>query len=116
MKFLAQLVVSALAVIVTSLLMPGVKIDGPLTALVVAAVLSFLNSIVKPLLVILTIPITLFTLGFFLLIINAIIIMIASHLVHGFEVSGFWTALFFSIVLTLVTYIFNSFTQKDEEE
>jgi putative membrane protein len=114
MKFLVQLIVSAIAVIVTSLFIPGVHIDSPVTAIIVAAVLAFLNSIVKPLLVLLTIPITIFTLGFFLLIINAIIILIAARIVPGFTVSGFWAALFFSIVLTLITSLFNSFGAKEE--
>ena len=116
MKFLINLVVSALAVIVTSLLLPGVHIDGPFTALLVAAVLAFLNSILKPVLVLLTIPITIFTLGFFLLVINGIIILIASHIVPGCTVSGFGSALFFSIVLTLVTYVLNSLSEKEEDE
>jgi putative membrane protein len=115
MKFLLQLIVSALAVIVTSLFIPGVHVDAPVTAIIVAAVLAFLNSIVKPLLVILTIPITLFTLGFFLLVINAIIILLAARIVPGFTVSGFWSALFFSMVLTLITSFFNSFGAKEND-
>ena|ERR1017187_2199020 len=108
MKFLANLIVSTLAVVITAYLLPGVHVDGILTALVVAAVLAFLNSIVKPLLVILTIPITVVSFGLFLLVINAIIILIASSLVEGFKVSGFWSALFFSLVLSLVTSLLNN--------
>jgi len=115
MKFLTQLVVSALAVIVSSLLLPGVHLEGALTAIIVAAVLAFMNSIVKPVLVLLTLPITLFTLGFFLLVINALLILLTAHLVPGFTVSGFWSALLFSLVLTLVTSIFNSLGRKAEE-
>ena len=115
MKFLAQIIVSALAVIVTSYILPGVHLDGALTAIIVAAVLAFMNSIVKPVLVLLTIPITLFTLGFFLLVINAIIILITAKLVPGFTVSGFWIALLFSLVLTIVTSVFNSLGKKAEE-
>jgi putative membrane protein len=115
MKFITQIIVSALAVIVTSLLLPGVHIDGPLTAVIVAAVLSFMNTIVKPVLVLLTIPITLFTLGLFLLVINAVIILLTSKLVPGFVISGFWAALFFSLVLTLITSVFNSLGKKAED-
>ncbi len=108
MKFLANLIVSTLAVVITSYVMPGVHVSGIFTALLVAAVLSFLNSIVKPLLVLLTIPFTIFSFGLFLLVINAVIILIASSLVEGFKVSGFWAALFFSLVLSLVTSLLNN--------
>ena len=115
MNFLAQLIVSALAVIITSLILPGVHIDSPLTGVVVAAVLAVLNAIVKPILVILTIPITVITLGLFLLVINAGIILLVSHLVDGFNVEGFWTALFFSIILSLVTSVFNGLNRDKKE-
>ena len=111
MKFLAQLIISALAVIITSLILPGVHIDSPLTGLIVAAVLAVLNAIIKPILVILTIPITVITLGLFLLVINAALILLASYLVNGFNVQGFWTALFFSIILSLVTSVFNNLSK-----
>ncbi len=114
MNFLAQLVISALAVIITSLLLPGVDIDNAITGVLVAAVLAVLNSIIKPLLVILTIPITIFTFGLFLLVINAAMILLASKIVPGFHVDGFWTALFFSIILSLVMSIFNAMNRKNE--
>ena len=107
MKFLAQLVVSALAVIITSFILTGVHMDSAVTGVLVAIVLSVLNTIVKPILVILTIPITIFTLGLFLLIINAGMILLAGEIVPGFSVNGFWTAFFFSIILSVVTSIFN---------
>ena len=113
MKFLAQLIVSALAVIITSMILPGVHMDSALTGVIVAAVLAVLNAIVKPVLVILTIPITLVTLGLFLLIINAGIILLAGHIVHGFSVNGFWTAFFFSIILSIVTSVFNSLSREE---
>jgi putative membrane protein len=115
MKFLIQLIVSTLAIIVSSLILPGVHIEGALTAIIVAAVLAFLNSIVKPVLVLLTLPITLFTLGFFLLVINALIILLTARLVPGFNVAGFWSALLFSLVLTIMTSVFNSLGKKAEE-
>ena len=111
MKFLAQLIISALAVIITSLILPGVQINSPLTGVIVAAVLAVLNAIIKPILVILTIPITVITLGLFLLVINAALILLASYLVDGFNVQDFWTALFFSIILSLVTSVFNNLSK-----
>lgn len=116
MKFLGRLIISTLAVLVTSYILPGVHIDGAITALIVAAVLSLLNAVVKPVLIILTIPITLFTLGFFLLVINAVMILLASSLVPSFHVDGFWTAFLFSLVLSIVNSIFNSLNSKREEE
>ena len=105
MDFLARLIISTLAVMVTSFLLPGVNIDSATTAVLVAFVLSLLNAVIKPLLVLLTIPITIFTLGIFLLVINALIIQLAGWIVPGFEVKGFWTAFFFSIVLSLITSV-----------
>jgi putative membrane protein len=99
-------------------ILPGVTVDDYLSALLVAVVLAFLNTIVKPILTILTIPITVVTLGLFLLVINAIIIIFASKLVNGFHVDGFFWALVFSIVLSLCTGILNMVlgVGKDEEK
>ncbi len=93
---------------VANLLSPHIKVDSYTTTLLVAIVLAFLNSIVKPILTVLTIPITVFTLGFFLLAINAFIILFAEKLVSGFHVQNFWWALFFSLILSLFTGILNS--------
>jgi putative membrane protein len=112
MQFLTRLIVSALAVIVTSLLLPGVHIAGALTAVIVAAVLAFLNAILKPILVFLTIPVTLVTFGLFLLVINALIIMLASRIVPGFKVDGFWWALIFSLLLSFINSFFESLARR----
>ncbi len=108
MKFIAHLIVSSLAIIISAYLLPGVHVDGILTAVLVAVVLAFLNSIVKPLMVILTIPFTIFSFGLFLLVINAFIIIIADKLIDGFEVKGFWWALVFSLVLSFITSLLNN--------
>lgn len=115
MKFLTQLIVSALAVIVSALILPGVHVDNAVTAIIVAAVLAFLNTIVKPVLVILTIPITVFTLGIFLLVINAFIILLAAKIVDGFHVDGFWIALLFSLMLSLVTSVFEAIAKRNDK-
>jgi putative membrane protein len=83
-------------------------VDTYLAAILVAVVLAFLNQVVKPLLTILTIPITVITLGFFLLAINAFMIILAGKLVSGFHVAGFWYALLFSLILSVITGILNS--------
>jgi len=108
MQFLIKLLVSALAIYLVALIMPHVQIDDQITVVLVALVLAFLDAIVKPLLTLLTIPITIFTFGFFLLAINAFIILIATRLVPGFHVDGFWWALLFSIVLSVTNGFLNS--------
>jgi putative membrane protein len=93
-----------------------VKVDSFVTALLVAVVLAFLNTIVKPVLTILTIPITIFSLGLFLLVINAFIIILAGKLVEGFVVNGFFTALLFSIILSVLTGILNAIFGVNKKE
>ncbi len=105
---LIRLLLTTFAVIITSYLLPGVELEGFITAVLVAVVIGFLNLFVKPLLVILTIPVTLFTFGLFLLVINALIILMADSIVPGFMVNGFWWALAFSIILTLVNALFGT--------
>jgi putative membrane protein len=113
MRFFVRLIVTALAVVIAAYILPGVRVDGGLTAIIVAAVLSLLNAFVKPLLIILTIPITVVTLGLFLLVINALMILLTDSLIDGFEVDGFWYALLFSIVLTIVVSLLNNLVRED---
>ncbi|WP_395062992.1 phage holin family protein [Flavobacterium sp.] len=101
MKLLLRILITALLVMAISYLMKGIVVDQFTTALTVAIVLGLLNFFVKPVLVLLTLPVTFFTLGLFLLVINAVIIMLCDHFVDGFDVSSFWTALFFSVILSL---------------
>jgi putative membrane protein len=120
MNFIIKLIISTLAVLITSYLLPGVEIvdNNFFTALIVAAVLAFLNSVVKPIMIIFTIPITFVTLGFFLLVINAFIILLAAKIVgvDAFRVDGFWWALLFSLILSIVTSIMESIGKKEEEQ
>lgn len=99
---LLRLVLNTIAVIVTSFLLQGVHLKGFLYAFIVAVVLAFLNSILKPILVFLTIPITILTFGLFLLVLNAAMILLASNFVPGFYVEGFGWALGFSIILSIL--------------
>lgn len=101
MKLLIRILVTAILVLIISKLMKGVVIDEFTTALTVAIVLGLLNFFVKPILVLFTLPVTFFTLGLFLLVINAIIILLCDHFVDGFRVNSFWTAMLFSIILSL---------------
>jgi len=101
MKLLLRILITSALVMIISYLMKGVTVDHFTTALKVAVVLGLLNFFVKPILVLFTFPVTVFTLGLFLLVINALIILMCDHFVDGFDVNGFWTALFFSIILSL---------------
>ena len=103
MQFLGKILVTAVAAIMVSYLLPGVSIDSSVTAIILAIVLALLNGFVKPILIVLTIPITILTLGLFLLIINIVIIKWASEIVPGFSVRNWWSALLFSLLLSVVT-------------
>jgi len=105
MKFFLKVLISSFAVIITSYLLPGAEISDYLAAVMVAFVLGLLNMLLKPILIILTIPVTVLSLGLFLLVINAFIVQLSAHLVRGFEVVNFWWALLFSIILSVVTWL-----------
>lgn len=115
MNFITRLVTTTLAVIIVTYLLPGVTVDNALTAIIVAAVLALLNAVVKPVLILLTFPITIVTLGLFLLVINALMVMLASYIIPGFQVRGFGWALVFSIILSLVTGIFNALAKPEKK-
>ncbi|MEI8361174.1 MAG: phage holin family protein [bacterium] len=93
---------SALAIILAGYVVSGVKVASFWSALILVLVLGFLNSLIKPLLLVLTLPINILTLGLFTLVINALMILLASSVVKGFEVGGFWNALLFGLVLSVV--------------
>ena len=112
MNILVRLLISALVAFGLSYLLPGIHIDSFVTALILALVLALLNILLKPIMVLLTLPITILTLGLFLLVINAAIIILASKMVGGFKVDGFWWALLFSILLSVATSILQSGNNK----
>jgi putative membrane protein len=102
-KFFAKTIATAVAVLFAAYILKGVHVDDTVTALLVAVVLGLMNSFIKPILVILTIPITILTLGLFLLIINIIIVKWVANIVPGFTVNGWFTALIFSLVVSFVS-------------
>lgn len=110
MEILLQILLSAVAVILAAYILPGIHVRSFLNAIIIALILAFLNAFVGPILILLTIPITVITLGLFLLVINALIIMLAGALVPGFRVDGFWWALLFSIILSIITYLLEKAT------
>jgi putative membrane protein len=107
-RWLIKIMVCAVNAFILAYILPGIEIKDMLTALLVAVVLSLLDAVVKPLLVLFTLPATILTLGLFLFVINACIILIDDHFVHGFKVQSFWHALLFSVLLSF----FNSFVHK----
>jgi putative membrane protein len=114
MKFLIKLLITAIVVVLLSEVLPGVETTSYFSAILVALSLSILNFIVKPILVLLTLPVTVITLGLFLLVINAIIILLADELVRGFEVDGFWYAMIFSLLLAFVRSLLFKMLDKQE--
>ena len=116
MKLIIKLLLNALAVFALAELLNGVSVNGYLGALIVAIVLSVLNLLVKPILVILTLPVTILTLGLFLFIVNALIVLLADKLVDGFRVDGLWTALLFSILLCILQSLLHSFIKTDKKK
>lgn len=113
MKLIAKLLLTALAVVVLAKILPGVAVEGYGSAVIVAIVIALLRLIVKPILVVLTLPITIVTFGLFLLIINAIIILLAGYFVDGFDVTTIWWALLFSLLLSVFQSILFSLLPED---
>jgi putative membrane protein len=116
MNWLIRLLLNGLAVVLAAYLLPGVSVDGYGTALIVALVLAIVNLLVKPILILLTIPITILTLGLFLLVINATIILFVDNLVDGFVVDGFWWALIFSLILSVFNSVFSDLAGRRRED
>ncbi len=104
MRFLLQWVVSGVAIIIAAYLLPGVAVEGFFAALVTALVLGLINAILRPILILLTLPLNILTLGLFTLVINALLIMLAATIIPGFAVAGFWWALLFGVVLAVVNF------------
>jgi len=113
MGFLIQWVVSCLAIIITAYLLPGVAVEGFLSALVAALILGLINAVIRPILILLTLPLNILTLGLFTLVINALLIMLAATIVPGFAVQGFWWALLFGVVLAIVNFALSPLLKSD---
>ena len=105
MKLLTQVLLTTLSILIVTYLLPGVHVVDAWHALLLAFVITGLNMIVRPVLILLTLPVTVLTLGLFLFVINAINVLIADYLMDSFRVDGFWWALLFSILLTVVISI-----------
>lgn len=111
--FLVQWLITSLSLWVSSYVFAGIKFESTQSLVISALLLGFANAIVKPMLFILTLPLTLVTFGLFLLVINALMILLVSALVKGFTVSGFWTAFFASIFISVMSFLIGAFFTGD---
>jgi putative membrane protein len=114
MKLIFNWLVQAVAIVIAAYILPGVTVENFLAALVLAVVLGAINTFIKPVLIVLTLPLTIVTLGIFILVLNALLIMLASAIVPGFAIAGFWSAFLFAIVLSLVSAFLHSLEPKKE--
>lgn len=112
MSFLLTWLIAALSLLITAYLVPGLEFDSFIAAAIAAGVLGLVNAIVRPVLLLLTLPITFLTLGLFLFVINAFMLWLAGLLTPGFTVAGFLPALLGSIVLTLVSTLLSQFLRR----
>jgi len=114
MSLLIGWLISAVAIMVTAYILPGVMLDGVVAALVLAVVLGAINTFLKPLIFFFTLPINILTLGLFSLVINAAVVMLADVVVPGFSVANFWWALLFALVLSIVSSVLGHFGKSAE--
>lgn len=113
MNFIIRLLITAISAFILSKVLTGVHFDGFMSTIIFAVVLGILNLIVKPILSILSLPITIITLGLFSFVVNALIILLADYLMTSMNIDGFWWALLFSILLSLVTSAFSTIFESD---
>lgn len=115
MGLLLKWLIMAASIIIAAYFIPGVTVGSFFSALWVAIFLGVVNILVRPVLIFITLPINILTLGLFTFVINAVLILLASSVIKGFEVAGFWWALLYSIVLSAVNYIINLIVQPKED-
>ncbi|MCU0387999.1 MAG: phage holin family protein [Chitinophagaceae bacterium] len=113
---IARILISAISLLLIDMLLPGIEVADNWSAIWVALLLALLNSTIRPVLVLLTLPVTIFSLGLFLFVINACMVLLASHWVKGFKVDSFWWALIFSFLLSIVNSIFQNFLLKGHQD
>lgn len=116
MKFLLRIGVTALVAFALARVLKGIHVDTIWTALVFALVLAVLNVLVKPILILLTLPLTIVTLGLFLFVVNTLVVLLASRLVDGFSIRNFWWGLLFALVLSLVNTVLFKEIEKEREK
>jgi len=103
MKFILRLVLSSASLMLVAYILPGIHVENVYTALIASFFLGIVNALIRPLLVIFTLPVTVLTLGFFIFVINAGLFMFVASFVDGFAVDGFWSALFGSLLMSIMS-------------
>ena len=106
MQLILVWILNALALLAVAYLLPGIRVDGFGSALIAALVLGLINALIRPLLVLLTLPITILTLGLFMLVINGLLFWLAGSVLRGFEVSGFWVGVMGALLYSIIAYVF----------
>ena len=110
MMILIKWLVMTVSIVIAAHIIPGVKVSGFFSALWVALFLGIVNVLIRPVLILITLPINIITLGLFTFVINAALVLLASVVIKGFDVTGFWTAMLFSIVVSVINYLLNALT------
>jgi putative membrane protein len=105
MRFIARLFLNGLAIIAASYVVPGLHITTPMAALIAGIFLGLVNALVRPILLVLTLPLTFLTLGLFIFVVNSACFALAAYLVPGFSVDGFWSALFGAVIVSLISWV-----------
>ncbi len=116
MGFLVRLLLNGIAIVVAAWLVAGITLDGPVPAIIAGAILGIVNALVKPVLVILTLPFTLVTLGLFLFVVNAICLALTAALVPGFSIDGFLAAFLGALLVTVVSWVLNAVARPTRNE
>ena len=112
MQLILVWILNALALLAVAYLLPGIQVDGFGSALIAALVLGLINALIRPLLVLLTLPITILTLGLFMLVINGLLFWLAGSVLRGFEVNGFWVGVMGALLYSIIAYLFSRIIPK----
>jgi putative membrane protein len=113
MRFLLRILLNGAAILVAAYLLDGIVVSSATAALIAGLVLGIVNAIVRPVLLILTLPITLLTLGLFIFVVNALCLALTAALVPGFEVAGFWSALAGALIVTIVNWFLHALLKEE---
>lgn len=114
MRLLLVWLVNALALIAVAYLMPSISVNGFVPALIAALVLGLVNAVIRPVLILLTLPVTVLTLGLFILVINGLLFWLVGSFIQGFVVNGFWAGFFGAILFSIVSWLLSALVLKDK--
>jgi putative membrane protein len=116
MRFLVRLILNTIAIVVAAYLVPGLYVSGPGAALLAGLILGFVNAIVRPILILLTLPATLLTLGLFIFVLNAVCLALTAAVVPGFDIASFGGAFLGALVVSIVSWVLNALMTTDSRK